>query len=238
MSISQLPLLIIRPEPGASKTEARAEAMGFAAVKAPLFRIEPMAWAVPGLPDGGSFDALLLTSANAAREAGAGLATLRGLPCLAVGEATAAAARTAGLTPAWVGDDGGGAALQEAARAGYRQVLWLSGEQHSPLAHRDVTLTIVPVYRAQALPVTAALEEALKHPAIALVHSQRAAWALAEIFKAPQWVEERSRIGIIAISAGVAGVMGEGWAWVHWPEAPRDEDMLEYARALCQKAQP
>ena len=234
MSISKLPLLIIRPEPGASKTEARAVAMGFTCVKSPLFSIEPMDWTVPGLPDGGSFDAMLLTSANAAREAGAGLAALRGLPCLAVGEATAAAARSVGLAPAWVGDDGGGAALQEAARAGYRQLLWLSGEQHSPLAHRDVTLTVVPVYRARALSMTPALQEALKHPAIVLVHSQRAAWALADALT----IEARGTIGLIAMSAGVAAVAGEGWVWTHWPETPRDESMLEYARALCQKAQP
>lgn len=238
MPISPLPLIIIRPEPGASKTEARAKAMGFITVKSPLFSIEPMEWVVPGLPDGGSFDALLLTSANAAREAGEGLAALRGLPCLAVGEATAEAARRAGLTPAWVGESTGGAALQEAARAGYRRLLWLSGEQHSPLAHRDVTLTTVPVYRARSISPTAELEEALSHPAIVMVHSQRAAWALAELVNGPEGVMARGTIGVIAISAGVAATLGEGWAWSHWPQAPRDEDMLELARTLCQKARP
>lgn len=227
--ITPLPLVIIRPEPGASATVSRAEAMGFVTVKAPLFSVEPMKWTVP---DTDGFDALLLTSANAAREAGAGLAALRELPCLAVGEATGQAARDAGLEPAWVGTSGGGEALVEAAKRGHKRVLWLSGEQHSPLAHRDIELTVLPVYRARNLGASDALKEALNHPAMVMVHSQRAAWALAEL------VEDRSRIGLIAISAGVAATAGEGWAWANWPQAPRDEDMLELTRTLCQKARP
>ena len=57
----------------------------------PLFSVESLAWKVP---DAASFDALLLTSANAVRQAGAGLTQLRGLPVHAVGAATATAARS------------------------------------------------------------------------------------------------------------------------------------------------
>lgn len=236
MPITPLPLIIIRPESGASATVERAEAMGFVTVKAPLFSVEPMAWETP---DADQYDALLLTSANAAREAGAGndagLAAVRGLPCLAVGEATAEAARSVGLEPVWVGDSTGGAALVEAAKRGHKRVLWLSGEQHSPLAHRDIALTVTPVYRARNLEASDALKQALRHPAMVMVHSQRAAWALAELVESG---EERARLGLIAISAGVAATAGEGWAWVKWPQAPRDEDMLELTRTLCQKTRP
>ena len=66
----------------------------------PLFQIEPITWRAP---DAGQFDALLLTSANAVRVGGPGLAALRDLPVHAVGEATAAAAREAGFDVATVG---------------------------------------------------------------------------------------------------------------------------------------
>lgn len=229
MPISPLPLIIFRPEPGASASVARAEAMGFHVVKAPLFEVEAMNWAVP---DAGDHDALLLTSANAAREAGAGLAALAGLPCLAIGEATAKAARAVGLNVIWVGAGAGGAALEEAAQRGLTRLLWLSGEQHSPLVHPKITLTVTPVYRAMELPFPDEAVAALQHPAILLVHSQRAAWAIADAIK------ERTHLGLITISGAVAAVAGEGWAWARWPDVPRDEDMLELVRTLCQKAQP
>ena len=84
-------LLILRPEPGASETAARAKAIGLEPVVAPLFEIIGVA----GPPvEPGRFEAVLLTSANGARHAPAGLTVL---PCFAVGERTAAAARSAGF---------------------------------------------------------------------------------------------------------------------------------------------
>src|SRR5688572_19197975 len=96
-------LVIVRPEPGASATAQRARAIGLDALTMPLFKAEPVEWQVP---DPGQFDALLLTSANAVRHAGAGLGRLRDLPVYAVGEATAAAARDAGFAIAASGDGG------------------------------------------------------------------------------------------------------------------------------------
>ena len=60
------PLAVLRPEPGASATLGRAQAMGLAAFAMPLFAVEPVAWTAPAPHD---FDALLLTSANAVRHA-------------------------------------------------------------------------------------------------------------------------------------------------------------------------
>ena len=57
------PLLVLRPQPGADATAARAERRGLRAIVAPLFRIEQRAWDMPEEP----FDALLITSANCAR---------------------------------------------------------------------------------------------------------------------------------------------------------------------------
>ena len=69
-------VLVLRPEPGASATVERARERGLDAVAIPLFEIEPLAWEAP---EAGSFDGLLLTSANAVRHGGEGLASLRGL---------------------------------------------------------------------------------------------------------------------------------------------------------------
>ena len=88
------PLLVLRPEPGASATVKRARELGLEPVAAPLFEIEPLPWEAP---EPGGFDALLLTSANAVRHGGSKLAKLRGLRVYAVGDATAEAARESGF---------------------------------------------------------------------------------------------------------------------------------------------
>lgn len=226
MSISSLPLVILRPEPGAAATANRAEGLGFRTVRTPLFTVAPRVWTPPE----GDCDALLLTSANAPRHGGEDFARYRTLPCLAVGEATAEAARQTGLSPHWVGRGDAGAALTEAAAQGYRRLLWLCGEQHMPLVHPKLEITVVPVYSTESLSFTQDAREALSHPAIIMVHSQRAGWALAE------QVRERAHIGLIAISPAVAAMAGDGWAWVRWPDQPRDDDMLELAATLCHKS--
>ena len=74
------PIVVLRPEPGARATVARIEALGGHALAAPLFAIRPLPWTPP---DPADHDALVLTSANAARMAGAGLARVAALPAFA-----------------------------------------------------------------------------------------------------------------------------------------------------------
>ncbi len=81
-------ILVLRPQPGADETAARARDLGLEPVVAPLFTVRPLAWTAP---DPAAFDAVMLTSASAARQASEGLAPFKQLPCYAVGEATAAA---------------------------------------------------------------------------------------------------------------------------------------------------
>ncbi|HLZ79132.1 MAG TPA: uroporphyrinogen-III synthase, partial [Sphingomonas sp.] len=88
------PLLVLRPEPGASATVAAAHALGLEAIAVPLFTVRPVDWIIPERTP----EAVLMTSANAARMAGAALHSLAPLPLYAVGAATAAAARDAGFT--------------------------------------------------------------------------------------------------------------------------------------------
>ena len=116
--------IVLRPEPGAGATVERARQRGLDARAVPLFTIDPVPW---DAPDAADFDGLLLTSANAVRCAGPGLERLRVLPVHAVGDATAEAARAAGLTVASAGNAGVEALL--AAIDPQMRLLHLSGEQ-------------------------------------------------------------------------------------------------------------
>ncbi len=213
---------MLRPEPGGRATLAKARAAGFEAFALPLFRIEPVAWQAPASP----FDGLLLTSANAVRQAGEQLQLFRSLPAHAVGDATAAAAREAGLTVATIGNAG-----VEALLAGLPpslRLLHLCGEHRRAPATASQPVTQVTVYRSAALADPPGLERL--NGAAALVHSPRAGERLAEL------VGDRSATTIIAISPAAAAACGSGWAAVLAADRPSDEAMLSLAATLCEQS--
>ncbi|MBI2262555.1 MAG: uroporphyrinogen-III synthase [Caulobacterales bacterium] len=84
---------VTRAEPGASRTAARLEVLGFEPVVAPLLAIHPLPR--PG-PDLTGVAALAFTSRNGVA-AFAALSDDRALPVFTVGDATAEAARAAGF---------------------------------------------------------------------------------------------------------------------------------------------
>ncbi|HKX92765.1 MAG TPA: uroporphyrinogen-III synthase [Sphingomicrobium sp.] len=214
-------VLVLRPEPGASETVERAGEHGLEAVSIPLFKIEPLAWTAPGVD---SFDALLLTSANAVRHGGEGLDSLRALPVYAVGPATADAAREASFEIAGVGSADIDTLL--ATVDPKLRLLHLCGE-HRRATSAPHAITSVPVYRSNALPRPAGLDRAGAD--VALIHSPRAGARLAEL------VEHRGSIALVAISAAAADAAGEGWASVHAADRPTDEALLALAARLCNK---
>jgi uroporphyrinogen-III synthase len=161
------PLAVLRPEPGNAATAARIEALGLTAIRLPLFEVRPLVWTPP---DPGGFDALLLTSANAVRHAGVGLDLLRALPVVAVGEATARAARTARLAIEAVGSGDVASAVRA---SGGRRLLHLCGRDHVAAAAASVA-----VYAAEELPVISARP---LDGCVVLVHSVRAARRLATL---------------------------------------------------------
>jgi uroporphyrinogen-III synthase len=219
-------VLILRPQPGADETAARARALGLACVVAPLFAVRPLAWTPP---DPADFDAVMLTSASAARQASDGLTPFKALPCYAVGEATAVAAGDAGFTDIRVGPDDGAALLLRMAEDGVRRAFHACGEDHLALGHSAIAIRRVPVYAAEAagrLPQEAA--GALRGGAVALLHSPRAARLFAAL------AGERGPIAIAAISARTARAAGEGWRSVSIAPSPRDQALLELAAKLCQ----
>lgn len=214
-------LLVLRPQPGGDETAARARALGLEVVVAPLFAVRPLAWTPP---DPAGFDAVMLTSASAARQASDGLASFKALPCYAVGEATAAAACEAGFADIRVGPDDGAALLMMMAEDGIRSAFHACGEDHLALGHPAIAVARVPVYAAEAAEVLPVAAEG----ALALLHSPRAASLFASL------AGDRSRIIIAAISARTARAAGSGWQHVAVAARPRDDALLELAAKLCQ----
>jgi uroporphyrinogen-III synthase len=217
-------VLVLRPEPGASETVRRAREQGLDAVAVPLFEIEPLQWEAP---DAGSFDGLLLTSANAVRCAGERIRDLRGLPVYAVGQATADAARDAGFDVAAVGD-AGVERLLGSIESDLR-LLHLCGEDRHGAPGAKQPIKAVPVYRAK---VVAQPDLSGAAGAVALIHSSRAGQRFAAL------VNDRASISIAAISRAAAEAAGQGWAAVESAEQPTDHALLALAARLCDKPDP
>ena len=218
-------LLILRPQPGADASAARALAMGMEAVVAPLFEIVPVEWSAP---DAATVDALILTSANAARQAGPQLGAFTHLPCYAVGDATAAAAEEAGFAHIHTGPSDGAALIELLAEQGVQRALHLCGRDNHPVERPGVTVMRRIVYAAEpvdALPPHAA--EALSHGALALLYSPRAAALFAAL------VSDKADVAIAAISPAALAAAGTGWLLGASAAEPRDEALLELAAKLC-----
>lgn len=212
-------LVVVRPEPGNARTVAAARAAGWTVDAMPLFAVRPLAWTAP---DPAGFDALLLTSANAVRHGGEGLAALRPLPVLAVGQATAAAARAAGFRVALTGEEDGAALIASARRMGFARLLHLAGRDHRAL---DVA-ALVPVYVSEAVPPPADAPARLAG-AVVLLHSPRAARCVAAL------ASDRAATALAAISAAALAAAGPGWRHGVAAAHPTDAALLAAAATLA-----
>jgi uroporphyrinogen-III synthase len=218
------PLIVLRPEPGASATVARARDMGLVAVAHPLFETQPEVW---DAAEPEAYTGILMTSANAARHAGPGLARYLHLPLFAVGLATASAAEAAGFASVASGDSDVARLLAKVATLGKHKLLHLSGEDVTEVAAIGIEIDRRIVYRAEPLIPDGAMLETLAIGGVALVHSPRAAARLAEI--AP----ERAVLSLAAISPRTAEAAGTGWQRVAVAAVPRDEALLDIAASLA-----
>ncbi len=194
----------------------RAEAMGLEVRRHPLFAAEAVGWTLPE----GAFDALLVTSANAVRLAG----TWPKLPVHAVGEASAAAAREAGLEVSTVGE-GGVDDLLDRLPSDLR-LLHLAGEERTLPATSRQHITSVTVYRIVALPLP---DASLLQGAVVLIHSPAAGRRLADVAVA------RERVRVAAISPAAAAACGPGWERCEAAAAPSDAALLFLAAKLCEE---
>jgi uroporphyrinogen-III synthase len=143
-------LLVTRPEADAARTAEALRARGLEVVVAPLLRIEPV-----NAEFGGPFDALLMTSANAARAVATHprAGELFSLPCLTVGDRSAEAARAAGFTRVESADG----ALPDLVRLVTQRhtngrLLYLAGEDRAgEFSSHGVAVETAVVYRAVAV---------------------------------------------------------------------------------------
>ena len=211
-------VVVLRPEPGNGRTAARIERAGGIAIRAPLFAIRALDWQIP---DPATFDSLLLTSASAPRLAGRGLDRLNALPVIAVGAATADAAREAGLHVAVTGDDDAATVLATARAAGFVRPLHLAGREH----HAQPGVTAISVYASDR--VSPAPDLAAAEGATVLLHSPRASRVFADIASA-QGID-RSSVTLVAISASAAEAAGPGWRAVRVAAKPNDAEMCACA---------
>ena len=223
-------VLILRPLPGAQDTARRAQGLGLAPVVAPLFEIVRVDWAPP---DAARFDAVMLTSANATRTAGLGLAAFRHLPAYAVGEASAAAATAAGFADVRTGPADGIALAAMMAAAGVALAFHPRGADTVAIPNPGFAIESAIVYSAEPVgTLPEAASEALRRDALALLHSPRSGAhfaALAAGF--------RPTTRIAAVSEAAAAAAGPGWRECHIAPVPRDHALLELAAKLC-KNQP
>ena len=224
------PLLLLRPEPAAQISLARALALNLDAHSFPLFRTTPVAWRVPDPKD---YSGLMLTSANAVRLSGEGLAQLLSMPVFAVGEASATAARDAGFTSMVTGDADVARLLARLAPLGHQKLLHLCGADYISADSDLIEVERRPVYRAEPVEPPAGLITILDRSPVIAVHSPRAASRIAAL--CDQYNIDRSTICIAAISANAAAAAGDGWQKLAIADKPRDVDVIEAAKTLCQE---
>jgi uroporphyrinogen-III synthase len=204
------PIAVIRPEPGNRVTAAVIEAAGRKTIRLPLFEARPMAWDVP---DPAGFDALIVTSANALRHGGSGLAQLLDLPAYAVGEATAEAARRTGFRVAAMGSTGSAELIALAEAAGVRRALHLAGRERT-IAPGGIVAQVITVYATDPIAVTAQAARRLAG-SVVIIQSARTGERLAEIVDAHGI--DRSGIALVGISRRAADSAGIGWETVVVP---------------------
>lgn len=178
---------ITRAQPGADATASRVRALGHEPLVAPLLDVQPVG--------GGEIDltgvgALAFTSANGVR-AFADLSTVRTLKVFAVGAATAAAAKSAGFRQV-LSADGDVEALAEGILGRQREIMGLvlhpgaaepAGDLVGLLNAQGVAARGLVLYDTAPVAFTDAQLAELAGVEVALLHSPKAALALAELLK-------------------------------------------------------
>ena len=221
-------LLVLRPEPGAAATTARAIAAGWHVIAAPLFTVVPIDWEAP---EAAAHDALMLTSAQAVRQAGTALNLYRHLPVYAVGEATGVQAMEAGFADVRMGSADAALLVTLMVRDGIRHPLHLAGREHRILDAAPIPIERRIVYAADPVAdLPGAARAAIQQNAVALIHSQRAGAVFANLLTKARIDPAEVRV------AAISGAAGAGpWRTIRIAEQPDDSALLAAAARLCEK---
>lgn len=188
----------------------------------PLFAIEHLP--MQGISTE-NYDAVLLTSGNAARAAAGFLTNRHNLPIYAVGSATANALQKLSVLVARTGAEGVEVLAGVAMADGHTRLLWLAGEDHSAIPHiQGVSIDIEIVYRSAAVLVPEDFATKVLQCDTIILHSSRAAAHFAELCSAEGI--PRDEIALATFSNGIAESAGEGWASMIVANAPNDAALL------------
>ena len=223
-------LIVIRPQPGCDATVNAAITMGIDARGFPLFAVRTLDWEIP---TPGTFDALLIGSANALRHGGKQLEALAGMPAYAVGETTARACHDAGLDVVVTGK-GGLQQVLSGVDPEHRNLLRLAGAARVPLdPPPGVTIVERVVYGSEPLPMPPSLAELLRAPAVIALHSAEAA----RHFRAQcdSLAIDLSCLSLATIGPRVAQTAGTGWRSVLSASAPDEAALLALAGEMCEE---
>lgn len=238
MAVSAARVLVTRPEPGATETTRRLVSLGFETIKLPLqeTRAVPMA---PGVELSGIV-AVAFPSASAIRHApGDLLRQWSDLPCFAVGEATADAARAAGFTHvvAAQGDAQslGGLAIAEAPAG---RVAYLCGKVRRPLfedmlKRAGIPVLVLETYDTLTLELDArAISDRLGKSAVdcVLVYSANAAALLAKIVQAKDLQGRFEATTFICMSERVSEALAGGGRKILVAAEPNETALLKMLR--------
>jgi uroporphyrinogen-III synthase len=229
-------VLVTRPEPGASKTARRLAAAGFEPVVMPLSQVRPLPirpLAVSG------FAAIALTSANAVRHLPETVAAIcSDRPLFVVGEATARAARAAGLTLAGQGaGDGSGLAALIAERVpSGATVLYpcgrpRDGELERVLEARGISVEAVEIYETVACDIADADIAQAARPGpldMALVYSAESARHLSRLASSEPGRQLLAGTRVLAISDKCASSLsGSVFGGIGVAERPDEDAMFD-----------
>ena len=226
-------IVAIRPEPGLAKTIATARDGGVAIEGFALSEVRPLAWEPP---PPGSYDALLLGSANALHHGGPALETMRGKPVFAVGETTADAARRAGFAVHGVGRGGLQGLLDTLGEESIR-FLRLAGADRVPLKPPPgISIATRTVYASEPLEMPKELANLLRGRALVLLHSAASARHFAS--ECRRLRISRQPVRIAALGPRIAAAAGEGWREVRSARNPRDSLLLALVRDMCHQPPP
>ncbi len=230
-------MLVTRPEPDASETAARLNALGIEGVPCPLLEFQPLEGSLPGAE---GFAAMALTSAQALRalEAKGQLERYLGLKVYAVGARTAAAARAAGFADV-TSADGGFAELASLLRqvplAGpvfYPAARDLAGDLARALAPAGRMVITAQVYRmvpATALPAAVEAELGDKTLAAALFYSRRTAEVFVRLVSGMERPARRA-LGVLCLSEAVAAPLVDAhFVRIGLAEHPSEDAMMGLA---------
>lgn len=202
---SGAPVWITRAQPGAAATAVRVAALGFSPIVDPLLAVE----VIPVTIDLAGVTALAFTSVHGV-EGFARCCARRDLPVFTVGAATARAAQDAGFSHTRSADGDVEALERLIAEAAPGSVLWAgaqapAGDLVAGLRARGVEAQGVAVYATVERPTSAATLALLDAPLTVLIHSPRAARALARSLRD----RAHAHLRLLCLSEAVAAPLAE-----------------------------